>query len=444
MGEYFFPTPSFQYFVRQADLAESRLLARLRSRKTDEAIRLGTQMNRWLVRAFGADQPLSSFCRETVARMYRLGRIDLMGEWMQRTIWTRDRDFRFIHAWLSNVNPHIAAEAVTALGRSMDPALVPVFSRMLTGSESLPMRLRIIKALGELGMPGQDGLALDALDARLENKNFLPFAEEMAIIKSLGLIGTGLQVKTAGLPDQILAPQAIRIEAILAQRWDSSSTRQISGEELFLLQTNLIDALARAGKGETLRVFTNILDRDPGSKLAAALAHSVGRADIEVARSLIPRLLRQGLHERDEADLITGLAESLVRSDGRERLLPKDWLVTRLQRENVRNQILRLLSGYAWPDVRRDFLGLLDGKTKLGLKDAAVIVQVLETEREMAAAPLLVALIRANPEDQLVPLWMQALAALKAPQTREVLVELSKNGLKGIRILAEQILQTWP
>jgi hypothetical protein len=376
--------------------------------------------------------------------MYRLGRIDLMGEWMQRTIWTRDRDFRFIHAWLSNVNPHIAAEAVTALGRSMDPALVPVFSRMLTGSESLPMRLRIIKALGELGMPGQDGLALDALDARLENKNFLPFAEEMAIIKSLGLIGTGLQVKTAGLPDQILAPQAIRIEAILAQRWDSSSTRQISGEELFLLQTNLIDALARAGKGETLRVFTNILDRDPGSKLAAALAHSVGRADIEVARSLIPRLLRQGLHERDEADLITGLAESLVRSDGRERLLPKDWLVTRLQRENVRNQILRLLSGYAWPDVRRDFLGLLDGKTKLGLKDAAVIVQVLETEREMAAAPLLVALIRANPEDQLVPLWMQALAALKAPQTREVLVELSKNGLKGIRILAEQILQTWP
>ena len=172
MQEFLFPAPSATYFTGLADSVEAEVLALKKSGKTDEAVRAENRMNGFLVRAFGADQARSSFCRDAVSRMYRHGRIDLMGEWMQRVVWTRDRDFRFIHAWLSNVNPNIAGEAVTALAKSGDPAISEEFARRLVDSESLPMRLRLIKALGELGLPGTMVSVLSACDSRLQNRNY--------------------------------------------------------------------------------------------------------------------------------------------------------------------------------------------------------------------------------------------------------------------------------
>jgi len=442
--EFLFPAPTAGYFSRLADASEGDVLRLVRTGKTEQAIAAGNVMNGWLIRAFGADQPLSSFCRETVARMYRLGRIDLMGEWMQRVVWTRDRDFRFLHAWLSNVNPHIAGEAVTALGKSSDPALVAAFCGMLTGSESLPMRLRIIGALADLGFPGPDGLAIRSLEARLNDRNYLPYAEEMAVIKALGRIGEGIRSDGSVVAFARGEDLAGTIEQVLESRWDGLSARKMSPEDLAGLQTNLVHALSRAGEQTTRRVCHAILGTPAANPvLTGAAVRAAGRSHIGVARSLVPLVVQLRLTKQDEQGFITAMAEFSKRGDKREQLLSLEWLTNRLNRTQDNSDVLRLLGGHDWRHVRKIFLRLLDGTRELALREADIIVRLMETHREHDAVPYMIRMIRSNPEGELVPLWMQGLAALRGPGSREVLVELARGGLPGIRMLAEQLLQTW-
>lgn len=430
MQEFLFPAPSATYFTGLADSVEAEVLALKKSGKTDEAVRAENRMNGFLVRAFGADQARSSFCRDAVSRMYRHGRIDLMGEWMQRVVWTRDRDFRFIHAWLSNVNPNIAGEAVTALGKSGDPAISEEFARRLVDSESLPMRLRLIKALGELGLPGTMDSVLSACDSRLQNRNYLPFAEEMAIITTMGRIGEKLE-------------NPHRVGRLLADRWDTLGTRKLQSEELLSLRTNILYALSRAGQEETGRIYRSILDQNAPGPVLDAVIRSAGRTRIEVARDVLPRALTMELTEDVEHDCIEKAAEFSGLGDGRELLFPTEWLVKRLERNRDRSAILKILAGHPPVFSKKVFLDILKSDRAITLREADVIARHLREGVVRDSAGLLAGKIRANPEDELVPLWMQVLASLRVPETRMILVDLSRDGLPGIRILAEQILDSW-
>lgn len=366
--------------------------------------------------------------------MYRLGRIDLIGEWMQRVVWTRDRDFRFLHAWLSNIHPHIVGEAVSALGKSSDPALVPLFSGMLTAAESLPMRLRIIDALAGLGLADSAGLAIKALDARLHDQNYLPYAEELAVTKALGRIGENIAQHPA---------LAEKIEEILQNRWDGLSLRKLSVEEKTGLQTNLLMALSRAAGETTLRACHEVLATPATNPVVIRAAlQAVGRARLSVAQKLVPDIIRREMTEQDEKGFIAAMAEASGQNDGREELLPLAWLTNRLRRSQDKSDVIRILGGHEWSRVRPVLLGLLDGTWNLSLREANILVELIVRQSEYEAVPKLIRLIRFNPESELVPLWMQGLAKLGGPDAKAILNELARQGLPGVRLLAKQLLQS--
>lgn len=431
MQAFLFPAPGAAYYEGLANRLEAEVFNLIKAGNTEESIRVGNRMNGFLVRAFGADQARSSFCRDVVARMYRQGRIDLMGEWMQRVVWTRDRDFRFIHAWLSNVNPNIAGLAVAALGKSGDPAMAEDFARRLIDSESLPMRLRLINALGDLGFTGNRDSVLAAFDSRLKNRNYLPFAEEMAIIAALGRIGNILE-----------DPQ--RIGHILAERWDACAIRKLTVEENHSLRTNLIFALSRAGEEDTRRVYREVLEQNSTGPIHRAVIRAAGRTRIRVARDVLPLVVKMKLTDDDEQSCIEGTAEFSGVGDGREELFPVQWLVERLTKNRDRSAILKIMAGHPAEISKKVFLDILRGTQPITLREADVITRYLQERGVRESATVLVGKIRTDPESELVPLWMQVLAVLKVEGTRKTILDLSQNGLPGIRIIAEQILESWP
>jgi len=137
-------------------------------------------------KAFAVGSRLSSYCRKNAHRFYRLRHYSLMKKWMNKTVFTIDKKFNYIDAYLKSKNPRVKEAAVEALGKSGNKKYTARFGKMLLQSNNLALRLILIQSI--VNLKNKKGVIY--LTERIKkSKQRLPVDEERRLYKAFGKIG---------------------------------------------------------------------------------------------------------------------------------------------------------------------------------------------------------------------------------------------------------------
>lgn len=383
------------------------------------AYRTATQAaDSWARKAYRAGPRLSSWCRTIAEQFRRVLRYDLMQQWLQRILATRDKQVAMIEAYLKRPRPQVVRAAIAALGKSGDRRLVSRLGQRLLKEDSLDTRFTLIQALAELGFPGAADYALQRLRG---SEQRLPPEEERRLYALLGRVG--------GAPAEQYLLQ--RYSRIGVERKDNPSIRS-------MLEKSILLALTACGGKPALDFLQDCLGNDSAlAQYRKVIAEGLG----SMRRANPGELLRR-LDALGEQDLSAQVAKAFAQAGatGQEQYL-LDKLARYRKAGKDYSRLVKALVKAPFPRTRNALLGLLSDP-RLDFNSAALLVPVIERHQPQEAVPLLLARAKKEKDLNLLSLMLDMLGKLKAKPAVPLLERYLKHGAPGVRLVAASALQT--